>query len=663
MMIGKALSFGVAILLFANVAEARVTRIEITRHQLFADGQEFGSAGSYEKLVGRFYGELDPVAVLNSGIVDLDKAPRNAQGMVEYSSDFYILKPVDLSKGNGTLLYDVNNRGNKQALVQFNSAPRENDPSTAADAGNGFLMRYGFTIVWSGWLPDLPAINNNLRLYVPAANDPGGPILQKVWDEFLFNDKTTTQAKLSFPAASTSSDHATLVVRESNAAPPKAVAREQWEFVDAQSIRLLPAGTAFAMGTIYQLIYEAKDPPVAGIGLAATRDWIAFLRHAKADNAGNPNPMADNGHFPLTRVLAHGTSQSGRYLRDFVYRGFNEDETGQIVFDGINPHIATGRSFLDFRFAQPERMQNIGYGFVSFPNTDFPFAYELQKDPFTGVNDGILARCTERHNCPKAIHTVSAIEYWQSGESLVTTDPLGHRDGNPPDNVRIYQIASTQHVDFPTMPKGVCAQPWNTVDRRPVLRAMLVALDRWVKDGTEPPASRYPRIDDHSLVSMADWHFDVAGVDRPEAPNWKPRVDYGPNFQKGIIDKVPPETLPDTYMVLIPQVDNDDNEIGGVRLPDIEVPVATATGWALRAKDAGGAGELCYLDGSYIPFAKNKAERIAKHDNRLSLEERYRDKADYVGQIAHSAEALEKSGYILAEDRQRIIERAEAMPW
>lgn len=164
------------------------------------------------------------------------------------------------------------------------------------------------------------------------------------------------------------------MVRESNAAPPKVVAPAQWEFVDAQSIRLLPAGTAFAMGTIYQLIYEAKDPPVAGIGLAATRDWIAFLRHAKADNAGNPNPMADNGHFPLTRVLAHGTSQSGRYLRDFVYRGFNEDETGQIVFDGINPHIAAGRSFLDFRFAQPERMQNIGYGFVSFPNTGFPFA-------------------------------------------------------------------------------------------------------------------------------------------------------------------------------------------------------------------------------------------------------------------------------------------------
>jgi alpha/beta hydrolase family protein len=659
----RLLSISAALLLMGNIAEARVTRIEVTRHEPFAGGQAFRNTGSYEKLVGRFYGELDPAAVLNNGIVDLDKAPRNAKGMVGYSSDFYILKPVDLSKGNGALLYDVNNRGNKVALFQFNSAPTGNDPSTAADAGNGFLMRYGFTVVWSGWLPDLPASNNYLRLDVPIAQNPNGPIVQNVWDEFLFNNKTTTEAKLSFPISRATPAYASLVVRESNTAPPKAVAPEQWEFVDAQTIRLLPAGTPFAMGTIYQLIYEAKNPPVAGIGLAATRDLIAFLRHSAADDVGNPNPLANNGTFPLTRVLAHGTSQSGRYLRDFVYRGFNEDETGQIVFDGINPHIAAGRSFLDFRFAQPERMQNIGYGFIWFPNISFPFAYETQQDPFTGLKDGILARCSERRNCPKVIHTVSAVEYWQSGESLVTTDPLGRHDGNPPDNVRIYHVASTQHVDSPIMPKGVCVEPWNTVDRRPVLRAMLLALDSWVRDGAEPPASRYPRIDDGSLVSMPDWHFQLAGVARPKSPNAKPRIDYGSNFQKGIIDRVPPEMLQEAYTVLIPQVDADDNEIGGIRLPEIEVPLATATGWALRAKDAGGAGELCYLDGSYIPFAKTKAERIANHDNRLSLEERYRDKVDYVSQIARSAEALEKSGYILPEDRQRIVEHADTLPW
>jgi len=662
-MVGRLLSLGVACVLFAHAAEARVTRIEITRHEPFAGGESFGAAGPYEKLVGRFYGELDPAAPLNAGIVDLDKAPRNAKGLVEYSSDFYLLKPVNLAAGNGALLYDVNNRGNKQALFQFNSGPRTNDPTTAADAGNGFLMRTGFTVVWSGWLYDLPNASGNLRLTVPVAHGPSGPITGKVWDEFLFNDRKTTQAKLSFTAVAGAAEKSTLFVRDRNAAKPQALAPNQWELVDSHTIRLLPAGTPFAIGRIYQLVYEAQDPPVAGIGLAATRDWVSFLRHAAADDAGTANPLAAGGRPALARALAHGTSQSGRYLRDFLYRGFNEDESGRTVFDGMNVHIGAGRSFLDFRFAQPERMQNIGHGFMYFPNTNFPFAYETQRDPFTGRSDGILARCTRRHDCPKITHTESGIEYWQSGESLVTTDGLGQHDGRIPDNVRIYHIASTQHVDLETMPPGVCALPWNTTDRRPVMRALLLALDRWVKDGTKPPPSRYPRLADHSLVAMKDWRFQVAGVERPKAPNGKPRFDYGPEFSRGLIDTVLPKTTAQAYTVLVPQVDADGNEIGGVRLPDIAVPLATATGWALRAKDAGGAGELCYLDGSYIPFAKTKAERLDRHDTRPSVEERYRGKADYVARVTKAAASLETAGYVLAEDRERIIARAQALNW
>ncbi|MBV8534977.1 MAG: hypothetical protein JO128_05260, partial [Alphaproteobacteria bacterium] len=579
------------------------------------------------------------------------------------SSDFYILKPVNLASGNGALLYDVNNRGNKQALFQFNSGTRTNDPTTAEDAGNGFLMRTGFTVVWSGWLYDLPDANHNLRLAAPVARGPNGPITGKVWDEFLFNDSKTTQAKLSFTPVAATAEKATLYVRDSNADAPQTLARNQWEFVDPHTIRLLPAGTPFAIGRIYQLVYEAQDPPVAGIGLAATRDWISFLRRAAADDAGTANPLAAAGRPALTRALAHGTSQSGRYLRDFLYRGFNEDEAGRTVFDGMNVHIGAGRSFLDFRFAQPERMQNIEHGFQYFPNTDFPFAYETQKDPFTGKSDGILARCTQRHDCPKITHTESGIEYWQSGESLVTTDALGQRDGKIPDNVRIYHMASTQHVDLATVPAGVCAEPWNQTDRRPVMRALLLALDRWVKAGTKPPASRYPRLADHSLVAMKDWTFQVAGVERPKAPNGKPRFDYGPEFGKGIIDTVLPKTTAQAYTVLVPQVDADGNEIGGVRLPEIAVPTATATGWAVRSKDAGGAGELCYLDGSYIPFAKTKAERLEKHDARPSLEERYGGKAGYVSRLTRAASSLEKAGYLLAEDRERIVARAQASDW
>src|SRR5215472_13985037 len=273
-----------AFLMLIVPAQARVTRIDILRTEPFAGGAPFGTVGAYEKVVGRFHGELDPAAPLNAGIVDLDKAPRNPRGRVEYSADFYILRPVDLAKGNGALLYDVNNRGNKRALVAFNSAAASNDPTTPEQAGNGFLMRQGFSVVWSGWIPGLPAGNDNLRIDVPTAATAAGPIEGTVWDELLYNDATTTQARLSFPAVNP--DSATLYIRERNADPAAAVPGDQWEFVDPQTVRLLPAGTPFRIGAIYQLVYRAAHPAVAGIGFAATRDLVAFLRHEAADDAG-----------------------------------------------------------------------------------------------------------------------------------------------------------------------------------------------------------------------------------------------------------------------------------------------------------------------------------------------------------------------------------------
>ena len=652
-----------AIVLLATVpAQARVTRIEIIRTEPFAAGQAFGSVGAYQKVVGRFHGELDPAQPLNAAIVDLDKAPRNARGNVEYASDFYILKPVDLAKGNGALLYDVNNRGNKRALIQFNSAPASNDPMTAEQAGNGFLMREGFSLVWSGWIPGLPDANNALRIEVPTAATATGPIEQTVWDEFLFNDTTTAQARLTFKPTSPAT--ATLMVRERNADAPTTVAADKWEFVDPQTIRLLPAGTPFRIGAIYQLVYQADDPPVAGIGFAATRDLVAFLRHDPADATGTANPLAASGQPVVTRALAHGTSQSGRYLRDFVYRGFNEDEANRIVFDGINPHVATARLFLDERFAQPNRMVHLGHGFMFYPDVSFPFAYETQTDPFTGAGDGILKRCTERGNCPKVIHTTTGTEYWQSGESLVTTDPLGRADGVEPANVRIYHFAGTQHVGVDsTMPKGVCAMPPNNINYQPLARAALVALDRWVKDGTPPPASRHPRVDDGTLVDMTGPSAKIPGFTLAKGPNPRPRFDYGPDFAKGIIGQTLPVALSDRYGVLVPKVDRDGNETSGVVLPDVAVPTATATGWSVRSASAGGAGELCYLDGASVPFAKTRAEREATGDERLSLEERYKGSADYAAKVHAAAVALQQDGFMLPEDVERITTRASSMAW
>jgi len=654
---------GLSLLLTASAAQARVVRIDIVRTEPFAAGQVFGNVGAYEKVVGRFHGELDPADPLNAVIVDLDKAPRNARGKVEYASDFYILRPVDLAKGNGALLYDVNNRGNKYALVQFNSAPRNNEPTTPEQAGNGFLMRQGFSVVWSGWIPELPAANNALRIDVPTAS-AAGPIEQTVWDEFLFNDTTTTQARLTFKPTSTEPGAAKLLVRARNAEEPTVVPPDQWEFVDAQTVRLMPAGTAFRIGAIYQLVYKAANPPVSGIGFAATRDLVSFLRYAAADDAGTANPLALAGQPAVKRALAHGTSQSGRYLRDFVYRGFNEDESNRIVFEGMNAHVATARMFLNQRFAQPNRMVHIAHGFMFFPDVSFPFAYEIQTDPFTGASDGILARCGARGNCPKLIHTNTATEYWQSGQSLITTDGLGQRDGTPPEGVRIYHFAGTQHVGVAsTMPKGVCAMPPNNVDYAPLLRSVLVSLDRWVKDGTPPPPSRHPRLADGTLVDMTAPSLAIPGFTPAKAPNARPRFDYGPDFAKGIFGKALPVALADRYRVLVPKVDADGNETSGVRLPDIAVPTATAMGWSVRSASAGAAGELCYLDGSYLPFAKTKAEREAKGDMRPSLEERYRGPADYAAKVRQAAEELQKQGYMLQEDVERIAARASAMAW
>jgi hypothetical protein len=342
-------------------------------------------------------------------------------------------------------------------------------------------------------------------------------------------------------------------------------------------------------------------------------------------------------------------------LRDFIYRGFNEDEASRIVFEGINPHVATARLFLNERFAQPNRMVHIGHGFMFYPDVNFPFAYETQTDPFTGVKDGILARCSERGNCPKIVHTNTATEYWQSGMSLVTTDPLGLKDGAEPQNVRIYHFAGTHHVGIDaTMPKGVCAMPPNHIDYAPLLRAALLSLDHWVTAGTPPPPSRHPRIDDGTLVDMTGPTVLIPGFTLAKGPNQRPRFDYGPDFTKGIISKTLPVALADHYRVLVPKVDQDGNETSGILLPDVAVPTATTTGWSVRSAAAGGAGELCYLDGSYLPFAKTKIEREAAGDGRLSLEERYHSAAEYAARVREAALALQRDGYLLPEDAARI---------
>ena len=651
--------------LFSNLTFAEVTRVEVTVRAPFAGGKAFGAAGPYVRIAGRFHGELDATHPANRGIVDIRLAPRNARGKVEYSADFEILRPADPAKGNGTLLYDVNNRGNKRVLHLLNDTPASNFLGAPEAAGDGFLMRRGFTVVWSGWIPGLPNTPQLLRLEVPGV----AAIEQPVWDEFLFNDAAPQEilfstsaarvAHLSYPAATLDKARARLTERGRNEDTPVPIAG--WEFVDSGAIRLLPAGTPFRPGVIYQFSYRARNPPVAGIGFAATRDWIAFLRYQQQDAAGTANPLAGgDGRVHVVAALAHGSSQGGRFLRDFVHQGFNETEDLRLVFEGVNPHNAAARLYLNFRFAQPNRAPAMGHGFLGFPDMNFPFAYGRQRDPRSGKEDGLLERCHQRDTCPKVLHTVSSTEYWQGGHSLVTTDAKGENDVAPPEGVRIYHLAGTQHRILPTMPKGVCSAPPNVVvDPRPAMRALILAFDRWAKGGEPPPPSVYPKLADGTLVDPAKLKWPaMASFATPREPNPIAQFDYGVRFAEGIIDTVPPAPISFRYRVLVPAIDADGNELAGLRMPEQAVPAATTTGWALRGADSGAAGELCYLDGMALPFARTASEREARKDPRPSLAERYQDRNAYVAKVRNAALDLQRRGYLLEEDVAKIVERA-----
>jgi hypothetical protein len=650
----------VVFLLLTGSALPEVTRIEITSQGPFAGGKPFGASGAYVRVAGRFHGELDPTHPSNRNIADIRLAPRNARGKVEYAADFEILRPADPFKGNGSLVYDVSNRGNKVILRQLNGAAGGNALDAPEAAGDGFLMRHGFTVAWSGWIAGLARSAGQLRLDAPHA--PG--VEQPVWDEFLFNDAGQIEARLTFSAASLDKKAARLTLRERNDDPPAPIAGTGWEFLDDGAIVLLPRGTPFRAGALYQFSYRARNPPVAGIGHAATRDWIGFLRYRERDAAGNPNPLGAGGRHRIEAALAHGSSQSGRYLRDMLYHGFNETEDMRIVFEGINPHIAAARIYLNYRFAQPNRNAVMGHGFLGYPDAGFPFAYEKQRDPKSRREDGLLERCRARDVCPKIVHTVSSTEYWQGGHSLHTTDAAGEADIALPENVRIYHFAGTQHSTMPTMPKGVCSGlPNLAVDPRPALRALVLALDRWVKKGTPPPPSLYPKLADRTLVpaSALKWpELPGSGFPftAPRAPNPMPQFDYGARIAEGIIDKVPPAPDPFRYRVLVPAIDADGNEVAGLRMPEQAVPAGTTTGWSLRSAAGGAAGELCFLDGMALPFAKTAQERTASRDPRLSLVERYQDRNAYLSRVRNSALDLQQRGYLLEEDVVRIVERA-----
>ncbi len=649
----------VALALAAVPAAARIVQIDVQRTETFAGGQAFGTRGAYVKIVGVAKGELDPRDARNRVIVNLDRAPRNGRGMVEYEADFYIMRPADMTRGNGKILYEVNNRGRKFLMSWIHdalpvAAGAVNEPVTAEHAGNGFAFREGYAVVWSGWDPDAPKAGGGLAIRLPVATDNGKQIVETIREELVLltrgpGDGVTLP--LAYETATLDPARARLTARARQADPPQEIPTADWAYADSRRIKLLPEGTKFKQGWLYDLRYPAKDPKVLGIGYAATRDIVSFLRYESRDRAGNRNPLAaESGELVAKHVLAVGISQSGRYLRDHIAQGFNQDESKRKVFDGVLAHISgVGRVFFNEPFGQPGRT-NTQHEDHLFPENAFPFSAATMKDPVTG-RSGALFRNDGFD--PLLIETNTSTEYWQKGASLLTTDTLGTRDVALPPQARAFMVAGTQHggrANLSSAP-GPCVNPRNPHSAAPAIRALLVALEAWVVSGIEPPASRIPVIGQGTLVAP-----DKTGF--PALPGAAIAT-----FGNDIVlfgDWRDPKPRPDkVYRPLVSRVDADGNEVAGIRLPDIAVPIATYTGWNLY-KAPFPEGELCDRDGSFFAFAKTRAEAQAKKDPRPALEERYKSHSAYVDQVAAVAQVLVRERLLLAEDAARYVSRAQA---
>ena len=630
--------------MLAMPAAAEVTRFELTgAPQSAFEGRSFGEVGRYERLTARATVTLDPADPRNAVIADIALAPRNAQGRVEAVAEVVVLRPAEAFRGSGTLLVEVPNRGRELVGQLYNEAPA-NGLMNGRNPGNGFLLRQGLTFAWVGWQADIPPGEGRgagLRLEAPVVPDVTGISLE----EFLFDNTTSPVAvPLTYPAAGERG--ATLTVRARFEDERQTPADLSFRFLDPSRIEITrPAG--FDAGALYEFTYTAKEPRVQGMAFAALRDVAAFLTRER----GEANPLATNGRVTVNRAILHGVSQSGRFVRDFLYLGFNEDERGRRVYDAMLPHIpGTRRTFTNARFAQPGRNPT-PHGDRLYPADQFPFTYALTEDHLTGRRDGLLLRCRLSSTCPLIMQTDSEYEFWGARASLLVTDTRGNHIELPPE-VRAYALAGHPHFAAGNAVAARidrCALTVNPLHAGAPMRALLIAMEEWMREGVEPPATRFPTRSQGTLVPAAGLY---AGLD---ALGY--RGAYGP---AQLVDNgVMPPAVRGEYTVLLPRVDADGNAIGGIRNVTLEVPRATYTGWNPRAEGFA-PGALCYNTGAVLPFAATRAEREAARDPRLSIEERYATPEAYVAAVRAAAERLAAERLMLAEDVEAVTAAAAA---
>lgn len=651
----------------SHAVEARVTRLVIEQKQSPAyDGRSFGNVGQYEILTGKAYGELDPKDPHNTIITDLQFAPRNARGMVEYVATFTLVKPVDAAKTNGVLIYAVPNRSNRISIPAF---------SVAGESGDEFFLQRGYIILHSGWQGDMPARAGAETISVPIAKNPDGSSITGLALARFSNmpaGTNTLPLPVAHETASLETTKATLTKRASEEGAIIPIASGEWAFGDCGQTAF--PGTpnsnkvclknGFDPAYLYELHYTAKDPLVLGIGFAATRDINAYFRRAAKDDSNQSNPVAGT----ITHAIAQGISQSGNFIKTFLHLGFNQDEQNRIVWDGANAHIAGRQLAMNIRFAYPGGAAGL-YEAGSEP----PLWWGEYEDKIRGRKPAsMLARCRATKTCPKIFETFGSAEFWGLRMSPNLLGPNAELDIPLPANVRRYYFPGTTHgggrggfsTDVPAA-QGACDLPANVNPQAESMRALIVALTNWVTKNAEPPASVYPRLDRGELVRPN--HRAMGFPSIPGAPlpdnmvNTLLDYDYGPEFKyadlSGVITMQPP-FIKRAFPTLVPKVNADGNETSGIASALHQAPLGTYLGWNVT-RSGFFKGRACGFAGGFIPFAKTRAERLANGDPRLSVEERYNDHAGYVAVVKKAVESLLNQHFLLPADAARLIRQAE----
>jgi len=661
----RSLALLVSLLAIAPL-QAGVTRVEIQSRSDVLQGQTFGDTGGYERLTGKVYYALRVDNPRNDRIVDLGKAVNRHDGLVEFSADFIALRPKDPARGNGALLLENPNRGHSRIVALMDGG----DWDVSRDAGDAWLLRSGYTFVSLGWQWDA-ADADALKLYAPIARDGAKKISGLLRGDFMLWHAAQDVplghlidgiiGGTEYPVAEPKDARNVLTVRKSREAPRTVIPRSQWKFAHLVAGKLVPSDRhlhlegGFQPGKIYEYVYVVTDPVIAGLGFAAVRDFASYVKHGT------------DATIRANRVYGEGISQNGRFLRDFLYEGFNADEDGRMALDAVLSHVAgAGRGSFNYRFAQPSRDAQPTSA-VFFPTDIFPFT-DL---PETGTEGdgraGLLDRAVADHVVPKIFFSNTSYEYWGRAAALIHVDREGRHDVPQSPQVRIYHLTGLQHYSGPRPPRRgsddlLGQQPQSPLPVRYFWRAMLQNIDAWARNATPPPPSSHPRLDDGTLVPLASWSFPaIPGANRPHEASTAYPLDFGPDWRDGILSVQPPK-VGHAYPELVPQVDADGNERDGVRLPELAVPLATYTGWNLRDPSIGAPGERVAFEGSWFPFAHTAAERSRSGDPRPSIEERYPSREAYLERYTRALDDLIRQRWILAEDRTALLEIA-ARDW